>query len=99
MNEIFVLALAVGAISLTLTKAGIFAGFRDLISSLSGWLGSLFECPYCMAHWIALGTMFLYKPMLIASGRSWVDLTVSYFALVALSSLVAGAIYRLFGGK
>lgn len=98
MTEIFVLALAVGAISLTLTKAQIFEWLRNLVGRISTWLGELFDCPYCMAHWVALGTMFLYKPILIASGHGWLDLFVSYFALVALGSLVAGAIYRLFGG-
>jgi hypothetical protein len=109
-RELGVLALAIGAVSLTITKANVFEWLRAWIDRRArkprgflrrpfGWLNELFDCPYCMAHWIALAAMFVYKPLLISTGREWPDLIVSYFALVALSSLCAGAVFRIFGGK
>ena len=64
------LALATAAISMTLTK-----------SSLFNWLQvtKLTQCPYCMAHWIAL---------ILVCG-TWEghlgDLAIYSFAVVALS--------------
>jgi len=109
-RDIAVLALAIGAVSLTLTKANIFAWLRGWIERRAhsrtaivrgpfSWLAELFDCPYCMSHWITLAAMYVLEPVLISTGHHWLDLVVSYFALVALSSLVAGTILRIFGGK
>ena len=109
-RDIAVLALAIGAVSLTITKANIFEWLRAWLDRRArnprgwfrrpfGWLNELFDCPYCMAHWIVLVVMVVYKPLLIATGREWPDLVVTYFALVAVSSLAGGAIFRVFGGK
>lgn len=109
-RELAVLALAIGALSLTITKGNIFEWLRAWIYRRSrnprewvrrpfGWLSELFDCPYCMAHWITLAAMLVYKPLLISTGREWPDLVVTYFALVAVSSLAAGVILRIFGGK
>ena len=109
-RELGALAFAIGAVSLTITKADLFAWFRDwldrrarkprsLLRHPFGWLSTLFDCPYCMAHWITFVVMFVYKPLLISTGREWPDLIVTYFALVALGSLVSGAVFRVFGGK
>jgi len=103
-REIAVLALVVGTISLTITKAAIFEIPREWLATKAeknlflGWLSDLFECPYCMAHWVAFGVMLIWAPMLMVTGNRPVDLIASYFALVALGSLVAGAIFRILGG-
>lgn len=109
-RDIAVLALAIGAVSLTLTTADIFAWLRNWIEKRSysrtwlvkvpfGFLHGVFECPYCMSHWIVLAAMFVLEPVLFSTGHHWPDLVVSGFALVALSSVVAGGILRIFGGK
>lgn len=96
--QVAVMALAIGTISLTITKSGLFGWFRNWIESQSDFLGDLFSCPFCMAHWVALGAMLVYKPLLFSTGNQWSDFAVSWFALVALGSFVAGALFRIFGG-
>jgi len=96
--QIAVLALAIGTVSMTITKANVFAWLRNWLDDRNDFLADLFSCPYCMSHWVALGVMFMYQPLLIDTGSRWPDLAVSWFALVALGSLAAGAILRVFGG-
>ena len=102
LRQIVVMALAVGTVSMTITKANIFAWLRDWMDRLADhhsfmeWFADLFQCPYCMSHWIALGLMLIYQPLLLDTGNKWPDLVVSWFALVALGALSAGAIYRIF---
>lgn len=94
--QVAVLSLAIGVVSLTLTQAMLFEWLRGWIEDRSEFLGELFNCPYCMAHWIALGAMFIYQPMLIGTGPLWANWAVSWFAMVALGSVVSGLILRLF---
>jgi len=104
MNELYqigVLAVAVGTMSLTLTKGEIFDWLRVWLEDRDDkagwrWLSGLFGCPYCMAHWMALGAMFLYQPLILDTGNRWPDLAVSWLVLVALSSIVSGLILRVF---
>lgn len=101
LYEISVLAVAVGTMSLTLTKGEIFEWLREWLEARDHkavwrWFSGLFGCPYCMAHWVALGAMFLYRPLLLDTGNRWPDLAVSWFVLVALSSVVSGLILRVF---
>lgn len=98
IQQIVVMALAVGTVSMTITKANIFEWLRNWIETKNDFLADLFSCPYCMSHWIALGLMFLYRPLILDTGNQWPDLFVSWFALVGLGSLVSGAILRIFGG-
>jgi len=96
--QVVVMALAIGTVSMTITKANVFEWLRSWLEDRNDFLADLFSCPYCMSHWIALGVMFMYQPLLIDTGSRWPDLMISWFALVALGSLAAGAILRIFGG-
>lgn len=95
------LAVAVGVISLTLTKGSIFEWLRELLESQTDspvfeWLAELFDCPYCMSHWVAMLAMFIYQPMLIETGPFLANWVVSWCVLIALASLTSGLIMRLF---
>lgn len=96
LTQVAVFSVAVGVVSLTLTQAAIFEWLRDWVEDRSEFLGELFNCPYCMAHWIALAVMLIYQPMLIGTGPAWANWTVSWFTLVGLGSLVSGLIMRVF---
>jgi len=98
ISQVVVMALAIGTVSMTITKASFFEWFRNWLEDHTDFLADLFSCPYCMSHWVALGVMFLYQPLILDTGNKWPDLMMSWFALVALGSLVAGAISRIFGG-
>jgi len=89
-----ILALATAAISLTLTKAQIFAPLRGWVASRSKWFGELASCFYCMSHWIAIAFVVIYRPILVSR---WflLDLLVSVFAIVAVSAVISSLVLRL----
>lgn len=91
-----VLALAVGCIAMTVARSGLFRSLRLWVDRKSAFLGELVGCPYCMSHWLAVGAMVVYRPRLVTSDVAAIDYLVTGFALVAVSSLVAGLIFRAF---
>lgn len=93
-----VLAFAVSAISMTLSKARIFKAIRQAINARNQWLGELVNCPYCTIHWIAFAAIALYRPVLVVSGLWILDLFVSAFVVIAVASVVAGWIFQAFAG-
>lgn len=89
------LGLCCATVSYTLTKGSIFGPLRVWAIERSLWLGKLMSCPYCMSHWIALGAMVIFQPKMIG-GPAWADYITTWFALVGLSALGAGSIFKLF---
>lgn len=89
--QVFVLALATTAISLTITRAKVFASFREWVADRNQWLGDLFSCSYCTSHWVAAVFVLCYQPVLIPL---WIvlDLIVSLFATVAIAAFLSGVI-------
>jgi len=101
---ILVLSLATASVSMTLTKAKIFKAPRDWIKNRGKRLGKvgkyiseLATCPYCMSHWWAAAGV-VYCKTLIFGGRLWivVDLAISTFAVITLSSFACGLIFKAF---
>lgn len=92
--KVAVIGLAMGCVSLTLTKAQVFKGMRDWIASKSAFLGKLFQCPFCMSFWVNFAPVLYYKPRVIQSEFAWVDITLSYFVVVIVSALGAAIIFR-----
>lgn len=90
------IALAVAAISMTITKSRAFKGFRGWIKDRIKILHGLFGCPYCMSHWIALAGIWIYKPWVISTGYFAIDLIMHTFATVALAAPICGLIYVSF---
>lgn len=96
ISVVVTLALAVSALSMTLTKAKVFKGTREWIKDRSTWLGGLITCPYCTSHWFAFGAVVVYRPRIVDSGTPVLDLAVTAFAVVALAAFSSGLIYRAF---
>ena len=92
--ELVVLALAVSALSLTITKAKVTAPVRDWIADRNVWFGDLVSCPYCTSHWLAFGAVAAFQPVLITSGFLLLDLFVSAFVIVALSAMLSGLMFK-----
>lgn len=90
------IALAVASVSMTITKAKVFAPLREWVMDLNEWLGDLFSCPYCMSHWVALGAMLVFKPFVLYTEHPAADWTATWFALVTISSVFGGWIYRAY---
>lgn len=93
-----VLALAVGTVAWTCTKAKISMPPREWIASRRGkgwtWLYDLTNCPYCFSHWLAFAAVAVWQQYVIV--RPWdvsvvgvlAQFFVTAFAIVAVSSLV-----------
>lgn len=97
-GAIIFLALAIAAVSMTITKSRVFSGFRGWTKKNLKFVSGLFECPYCIAHWFALAAAWVYKPIIVTSGLVAVDIIVAMFSLVAVSSIFCGVIYWAFKG-
>lgn len=83
----FVLALATSTISVTVAEADIFKPFRKWLLKQNKWLGELFSCFYCFSHYVALGFVFVYQPRIL-SNIFIIDMIVSWFVIIAISTLV-----------
>ena len=92
----FTLALAVSAISMTVSKAVVFKGLRSWTRGHLPWLGKLMSCPYCTSHWVSFAIVGLYRPSVVNSGFWAVDLFVTALALVAVAAPVSGLIFFSF---
>ena len=98
----FVLAMAVGAVSMTAAKAKVFRPWRLWVARHSKFFGDLVACPYCTSHWASMFAVAWFQPRLTASNWPYfgpvlntvVDLVVSIFALVALSAFWCGVIFK-----
>lgn len=93
-----VLAFAVSAISMTISKTKVFRPVRQWIQARSQWLGELVNCPYCTIHWVAFAAVALYRPIVVVSGLRVLDLFVSAFVVIAVASIVSGWIFQAFAG-
>lgn len=102
MNQLLlvaILALCNGALAITLTKGTIFRRVREAIIIRSNFFGELVQCPYCTSHWLAFAGMIAYHPRLLTTNFVVGDYFVTTFALVCLSAISAGAIYKLFASN
>lgn len=98
MTTLVFLALAVASVSMTLTKSEVFGPLREWIDIKSKFLGDLIHCPYCTSHYVSLGTVLLFQPVVATSGFHVADLLASAFAMVTLSSFFCGLIFKSFAG-
>lgn len=89
MTELFTLALAVSALSVTLTNSIMFEGLRKWIEARSPFWGKLAHCPYCASHWIAFA-------LVLAHGWHGVlAFIVQSFAVIGLATLVSYSFLRI----
>ena len=84
--RLLVLALATSAISVTITRSGVFLGFRNFVAKHSSWFGDLVHCPYCISHWVSLVLLWWYGLRILPETHWLVNLLVSALAVVAIAS-------------
>lgn len=91
-----VIALASGTVSITITQTELFAPLRALMQKAGHMTGYLFQCFYCMKHWIVGIFVLIYQPMLVKSDFWLIDLIVSWFFTVTISTFVSGLVFKVF---
>ena len=86
------LALAIASISMTITKSVLFNDFRDRIGKIGKFFRELFNCPYCLSHWLAvLGVLTFF-----GKTHTLPDLVLMTFATVTFASFAMAGISYLF---
>ena len=93
---LFLLALAVSAIAMSITQGSIFAPFRTWLADRSKWLGELFSCFFCLGHWVAFTAVAVFRPQPLRSGFYLADLVASAFAIIAIATIISGVIFSVF---
>jgi|GEM_PF-1657724 len=96
--SLVILAFATSAVSLTISKAGIFESVRHWVADHNEWLGELVSCPYCTSHWVSLLLVSIYRPVVVQSGAWIIDLAVSVFTIVAMAAMISWLVYRSYKG-
>lgn len=91
-----IIAATSSSISITVTQTEIFAPMRAWAQKLGHMVAYLAQCFYCVKHWVVLALVLIYRPIVISSGSLAIDLAVSWFFTVTLSSLVSGALFKVF---
>ncbi len=77
MNELLLNSLAVAVIVTTITRGAILKSFRDYFP---GFFNKLFNCPYCLAHWVSI-------PFGLGIAINAFDFIIITLSLIAISSL------------
>ena len=97
MQNLLVLGIAVGTASTTLTQSKIFRWLHGderhagLAERAHPWLGDLFNCAYCMNHWLAaLGTALAWQH----NSVFWC--IVYWLAVTGIAALTSGLIGLLY---
>lgn len=82
------LALACASISFTLTKAEATDWLRVWLVKRD-WLMlyKLFQCPYCMSHWVAFGLVAAFWPYEFTSSL-YVNFVICSFVVITLSTFL-----------
>lgn len=87
--DLILLSVVAGVISLTLTYTPLT---RPLRHKMIGWplmLGELASCPYCMAHWVALG-------LAIWVGDGVIPVLINTGIITGGAALFCGILLKLF---
>jgi len=94
----FVIAFAASSISITISQTEVFAPWRKFTEKLGHMIWYLFQCFYCVKHWVIFLGIAIYQPILVQSGYRFVDLVVAAFFTVTLSTLISGLMFKVFMG-
>ncbi len=94
LQQVVALALATSAISVTISRGGVFSRQRKWLLKNKNWLGRLASCPYCTSHWVAAVLVAIYQPTLLSMWRP-LDLAISVFIVLAMGAVITGIITRL----
>lgn len=87
-----VLAIAISSATITVTMTEIFRPLRSKLAGMKNpWLGKLITCHYCLTHHLAFWAVLIYRPYLV-HGWAVTDFLATWFAVVAVATLLAGQV-------
>jgi len=92
--QILALALAVSAVSTTISLSSLFGPLRRWAVARSLYVGTLVSCAYCSSHWIAFFAVAWYHPR-VFDGWWLANYVVVVFAVIAIANVITGIIRSL----
>jgi len=95
MYKLLELGLVVGVIVVTITRGSLFGWLRDWMWNRGEFLGNLFSCPYCLAHWVSLVIVLCGDSRLIFHPY---QLILSVFSVVGISMACGWIVYKCYKG-
>jgi ABC-type transport system involved in cytochrome c biogenesis permease subunit len=93
MESFILTAVAIAALSLTITRSTITTPVRAFALDHMPWAVQLLGCPYCMSHWLAFAAAWFVDVQLVANPV--VNFVAVVFALVGVAAVVSGLIFKL----
>ena len=96
LTTCLMIALAASSISMTVTQTELFAAFREWTTKKNAMMGHLFQCIYCLSHWVVFGGMLVYHPALLQSGFALIDWVMTAFITITLTTLINGLMFKVF---
>ncbi len=90
------IAAAASSLAITITQTEVFSALRAWSQKLGHMTGHLFQCFYCMSHWIVGAGVLLYQPRILRSSVLVADLVVSAFFTVTMTAFVSGLMFKAF---
>ncbi|WP_171962098.1 DUF1360 domain-containing protein [Bordetella trematum] len=91
-----VIAVAASSISMSLTQGELFAPLRAWAQKFGHMTGYLFQCFFCLSHWIVFLGIAIYRPQLIHSDYVLVDWIVAAFFSLTISTFTSGLMFKVF---
>lgn len=91
----FIASLATATMTLTISRGKIFRFFRLLLKKYSPFISELVECPYCLAHWVALfiaTAIHLRSPVFMSTGLF--NILLSAFSLVPPACVIMAIMFK-----
>ena len=93
LEDIMILGVATGTASTTLTQSRIFKRLQKGAEGLHPLVGELFNCAYCMGHWLAaLTTALVWQHQDVF----WFWAVVYWLAVTGIAALTSGLIGLLY---
>jgi hypothetical protein len=85
MLKVVYLSFVTACISFTITETKLFEAFRNLLNEKNNFLSKLFNCGYCLGHWVAFVLVAIYRPKLVSSFFSPMDCFFTALVIAWLS--------------
>lgn len=90
-----VIALVSACIAISVTQQEMFRPLRQWAAQKHPMAGHLFSCFYCFSHWVVFAGIAIYRPGVVNSGNTLLDLVVTAFFTVSLAALCSGVILQV----
>lgn len=91
----FIAAMATATMTLTISRGKVFRFFRLFLKKYIPFVFELVDCPYCLAHWVALfiaTVIHLKSPVFMSTGLF--NILLSAFALVPPACVIMAIVFK-----